>query len=91
MTRDFFEKYEIEYNSKPVIPFHSTGTYDAIKMFIKAIEEVGYNGEKIREYLMRNIRNWEGMNGVVSFDEKGNTETGFILKQLIGGEKVRVK
>jgi len=30
------------------------------------------------------------MNGVISFDEKGNTETGFVLKQVRDGKLVLI-
>jgi len=90
-TIEFFEKYKSRYGDYPVVPFHSTGTYDCIKMFLEAIDAVGYDGEKIREYLLENIQDWEGMNGIVSFDERGNTQTGFVLKQVRNGELVLVE
>ena len=89
-TKEFFINYEIKYGSKPVIPFHATGTYDAMKMSMEAINEVGYDGEKIHDYLLKNIQDWEGLNGNVSFDENGNTGTGFVLKQVRNKELVMV-
>lgn len=87
-TVEFFKKFKENYGSFPVVPFHTTGTYDAIKMMVEAVDVVGYDGEKIRRYLLENIQDWQGMNGVVSFDENGNTETGFVLKQVKNGELV---
>ncbi len=57
-------------------------------MFLEATENVGYDGERIRDYLLENIQDWQGMNGIVSFDENGNTETGFVLKQVKNGKLV---
>lgn len=88
LTIDFLEKYKEEYNIESPIKFHTTGTYDAIKMFLEATENVGYDGERIRDYLLENIQDWQGMNGIVSFDENGNTETGFVLKQVKNGKLV---
>jgi len=57
-------------------------------MSLEAIDKVGYDGEKIRMYFLNNIKNWQGMNGIVSFDENGNTNTRFILKQVRDGKLV---
>jgi branched-chain amino acid transport system substrate-binding protein len=86
LTIDFLEKYKEEHNTESPIKFHTTGTYDAIKVFLEATENVGYDGERIRDYLLKNIQDWQGMNGVVSFDENGNTKTGFVLKQVKNGK-----
>ncbi|MFA5640834.1 MAG: ABC transporter substrate-binding protein [archaeon] len=91
LTIDFLEKYKQNYKMDSPIKFHTTGTYDAIKMTLEAVDAVGYDGEKIRNYLLNNIKNWKGMNGVVSFDSNGNTQTGFVLKQLRNGELVFVE
>ena len=88
---EFMQTYEEKYGSASPIAFHTTGTYDAIKMGLEAIDEVGYDGPKIREYLLANIQNWEGYNGSVSFDSKGNTDTGFVLKQIQEGKLVLVE
>jgi branched-chain amino acid transport system substrate-binding protein len=91
MTKDFFNKYTKKYGQNPTIPFHSTGTYDAVRMIMEAIDKNGYDGEKIHNYLLGNIKNWQGMNGVVTFDEKGNTHSGFVLKQVKDGKLVKVE
>ena len=78
--------YQIKFGHLPPIAFHTTGTYDAIRMGLQAIDAVGYNGPKIHDYLLANIQNWKGMNGVVSFDSQGNSGTGFVLKQIKDGK-----
>lgn len=90
LTRNFFEKYKTEYGKSPTIQFHTTGTYDAIKMIVEAEDNVGYDGRRIHNYLLKNIKDWQGMNGIVSFDSKGNTQIGFILKQVKNGKLVVV-
>ena len=89
-VQDFFKKYEERYGHSPAVAFHTTGTYDAVKMGLEAIREVGYKGSSIKGYLMTTIQNWRGFNGSVSFDEYGGTETGFLLKQVRGGELILV-
>jgi len=86
ITKNFFEKYRKSYGTNPTIAFHTTGTYDAIKMIAEANDDVGYDGRRIHNYLLKNIKNWHGMNGIISFDEKGNTGTGFVLKQVKNGK-----
>lgn len=89
-TKDFFARYEQKYGKKPTIPFHTTGTYDALAIGLKAISVVDYDGERIHDWLLNNAKDWKGMNGVVTFDEKGNTKTGFVLKRVVNGTLVLV-
>lgn len=85
-TQDFFTKYKEKYNKDSPIPFHATGTYDAVKMIGQALDNGATTGEEVRIYLLENIQNWQGLNGIVSLDEKGNAQTGFVLKQVLNGK-----
>jgi ABC-type branched-subunit amino acid transport system substrate-binding protein len=76
MTKLFFEKYQERFGSAPEIDFHSTGTYDAVKLFVEAVDHVGYDGDDVKNYLINEVNDWHGLNGVISFDENGNTQTG---------------
>jgi branched-chain amino acid transport system substrate-binding protein len=87
----FLADYKKEFGFEPPIAFHTTGTYDDVKMGLEAIDAVGYDGQKIHDYLLENIQNWKGYNGTVSFDAQGNSGTGFILKQIKDGKLVEVK
>ena len=60
-------------------------------MGLQAIDAVGYDGQKIHDYLLTNIQGWSGMNGIVSFNSQGNSGTGFILKQIRNGKLEVVK
>jgi len=86
----FLAEYTQKYRADSPIRFHTTGTYDAVKMGLEAITSVGYDGTKIHDYLLSHIQNWAGYNGTVSFDAKGNTQTGFVLKQIKNGALVLV-
>ena len=86
LTKDFFEKYNTKYGKNPAIPFHSTGTYDVVKMIGEAIDAGLSTGEEIHDYLLENIQDWQGMNGIVSLDEKGNAQTGFVLRVIRNGK-----
>ena len=90
-VKSFIERYNEKNGFEPRIKFHSTGTYDAVSMGVEAIKAVGNDGKKIHDYLLENIKNWKGFNGKVTFDEKGNSGCGFVLKQVKNGELVLVK
>jgi len=84
-------KYKDTYGVASPIRFHTTGTYDAVKMGVEALDAVGEDGPALRQYLLENIQDWQGYNGSVSFDAEGNVETGFVLKQVRGGVLVTVE
>jgi branched-chain amino acid transport system substrate-binding protein len=90
-VKSFMEEYKQEYNFEPPIKFHATGTYDAVVMGAEAIMSIGNDGEKIHDYLLKKIKNWDGLNGKVTFDKKGNSGCGFVLKQVKDGKLVLVK
>jgi branched-chain amino acid transport system substrate-binding protein len=90
-VQELLKRYKTTYGHDTPIAFHSTGTYDAVMMGVQAVQGAGYDGVKIQNYLLQNIQNWSGMNGVVSFDTNGNSGAGFVLKQIRGGELVLVR
>jgi len=81
----FLEEYESRYKTKPPIIFHATGTYDAIRMSVEAAMNSGHDGAKIRQYLLDNIKNWNGLNGNVTFDSRGHVIGGFVLMSIVNG------
>lgn len=84
-TRRLMGRYEERYGTMPPIPFHTTGTYDAVRMGVEAAEAGARDGAAIRECLLEHIRGWQGLNGNVTFDSKGNVQTGFTLKRISSG------
>lgn len=81
-AKDFLIQYKEKYGYELPISFHSTGTYDAVKMSVEAINSVGNDGQKIHEYLLEDIKDWDGINGKISFDARGNVEGGFRLMKI---------
>jgi branched-chain amino acid transport system substrate-binding protein len=81
-VEQFFAAYRQKYGTQPTIPFHTTGTRDAILLFVKAQEHTGNDGVKLHNWLLANVQQWQGFNGEVSFDNQGNSGTGFVRKQL---------
>ncbi len=90
-ANELLSAYKAKFGTDSPIAFHTTGTYDALKMGLEAIDKVGQDGSKIHDYLLKNIQNWKGFNGTVSFDAKGNSGTGFTLKQIQDGKLINVK
>lgn len=88
---DLMNRYVDRYGQEPTILFHTTGGYDAVRMSLEAIRKVGYDGQRIHDYLLKHIKDWQGYNGIVSFDDQGNTGTGFVLKQIKNQELVLVE
>lgn len=85
-VKEFMAAYKKEWGTESPIPFHTTGTRDAIMMIAQAAEARGNDGERIHDWLLAYIRDWDGFNGNVTFDKQGNTQTGFVLKQVKGGK-----
>ncbi len=66
---NFREKYKEKYGEYPSI--NSIKSYDVVKLAAYAIRNVGYDSEKISNFL-RNLKNYKGASGVIEFDEHGD-------------------
>ncbi|PIN75336.1 hypothetical protein COV18_04065 [Candidatus Woesearchaeota archaeon CG10_big_fil_rev_8_21_14_0_10_37_12] len=89
--RAFLKKYKETYNTEPAIPFHAAATYDTTRIILEAIKSVGNDGEKVHDWMLEHVKDYKGFMGAFSFDEKGNTNNGFVLKQVQNGDFVEVK
>ena len=90
-SKDFFKRYEETYKMPSQIPFHSASTYDSVMMIATAIREVGDDSDEVHDWLLKNVKNHRGLMGTYSLDEKGNSDLGFIIKQVKGNEFIEVK
>ncbi len=70
-TQTLFEKYKQIYGKDPTYAYPLPATYDAVYMLAKAIREVGYDGEKIKNWLYK-MPDYEGTLGTYHFDENGD-------------------
>ncbi len=61
--------------------------YEAARMLLEAIKEVGEDREAIKDYLT-GIKNWEGIFGTVSFDENGDAHLPLTYITIKGGKFV---
>ena len=64
-------KYKAKYNKEPAYPFPLASNYDNIYIIAKAIEEVGYDTEKIKKWLYETPQ-YDGALGKYRFDDNGD-------------------
>jgi branched-chain amino acid transport system substrate-binding protein len=84
----FISAYEKEFKTKPQYLFWAAASYDAVKIYFDAVEEVGSDSNKIREYLYNN-KNLDGVLGNYGFDENGDVVgIRFDNKQIVGGRLI---
>jgi len=79
----FLTAYKERFGSEPQYLFWSAASYDAMNMVADAIQEVGNDGDKIKDYLY-GLKSYEGVLGTYDFDKAGDV-TGIIYenKQII--------
>ncbi len=68
---EFFAKYEAKYGKKPAYNYPAASTYDSLYILAKAIKEVGYDPDKIKNWLYE-MPEYEGTLGKYRFDENGD-------------------
>jgi ABC-type branched-subunit amino acid transport system substrate-binding protein len=62
-----------------------------MKILVSAIENEGDNSEKVKNWILKNVKNYSGFMGTYSLDEKGNSDLGFTIKVVKNGEYIKVK
>lgn len=84
-TEAFFDLYQKTYGKPSLIPFHAAASYDVVMMYADAIKAVGDDSIKVKDWLLKNVKNRKGLMGVFSFDDKGNSNLGFTIKIIRNG------
>jgi branched-chain amino acid transport system substrate-binding protein len=80
--------FEAEYSGKTADTFGGHA-YDALNLVVEALEKVGPDKAKIRDYIENNITNWPGTGGMFNMspdDHNGLTEGCFIMVEIKNGE-----
>ena len=75
-VQNFVKLFEKKYPGKEIGIYHPTA-YEGASLVIKAVENVGIDREKLREYLV-NLDKYEGVTGTYRFGEDRNPEKGNI-------------
>lgn len=76
-VNNFSKRYKEKFNKLPGTT--SAEGYDALKILVKAIEIVGYDGEKVKDYLL-NARDYYGPSGIIRFDQFGDVHKPMMMK-----------
>lgn len=79
IIKEFNDKYEAYYKERSNL--YGSNSYDAINIIYKAIDKVGYDATKIKEWLYR-LRNYKGVNGVLSFNSDGDVSKPLMIKTI---------
>lgn len=87
----FLTAYKAKYGMDPLIAFHAAATRDAIMMMAAGIEAEGDDSEKVKDWLLSNVKKWKGLMGTFSLDSNGNSDLGFVIKQIVNDKPVIVQ
>lgn len=86
-TDYFVTSYKAKYNEFP--DMIAASSYDSLMLIAEAIEEVGEDSVKVREFLLQ-IEDYNGASGTLSFDENGDVMKPIYVKQIKNGEFVKI-
>lgn len=90
LVREFVTNYRERYGRIP--DQFAAQAYDALFLFAEAVRRAGSGTDRraFRDALAE-IRNFEGVTGVFSFDEKGDPDMEATILQVVNGEYVELK
>ncbi len=77
--KKYFEKYKEHSN------LYAANSYDALMIIWSAIELVGYDSKKIKDYIY-SVKNYPGVGGITTFDKNGDVIKPIKIKTIRGGK-----
>ena len=91
IKQQLFSKYISIYGKKPDFEFAVSAEYDSIHILAQALENVGDEPPKLKDYL-HSMPSFSGVLGTYHFDSNGDA-TGFVpaVKQILNGNVVLVQ
>jgi branched-chain amino acid transport system substrate-binding protein len=90
LSQDILTKFETKYGHKTVYEYNTVAAYDAMMVVRESISKVGYNSDKIVNYL--SSQNFSGGLGNFSFNNQGDVSGMKYTFQIIKGhELVEIK
>lgn len=89
MSNQLAMEYKAKFGKDAPYPIFSNLTYDTLNILKGGIEKVGYNGEKLKNYLYE-MKPYSGILGNISFDKNGDPLgiNAYVIKQIQNGEIV---
>lgn len=85
--QNLLSNYKNKYGTDLTFLSYAQTEYDGVYIVKEAIEAVGYDGEKVAEYV-RGLQNFEGASGTVNIGEDGDRTAGHVAKIIINGTTV---
>ncbi len=80
------EDYKKTFGNTTGSEFYMAASYDVVNILVQAVEKVGYDSVKIRDYLY-NLSEYDGLLGKYSFDLNGDVVgLRLVLKQVKNGK-----
>jgi branched-chain amino acid transport system substrate-binding protein len=90
LSRNILTKFETIYGHKTVYEYNTVAAYDAVMVIKEAIVKVGYDSNKISNYLSKH--NFSGGLGNFSFNDQGDVSgMKYTLQIIKGHELVEIK
>lgn len=86
--KHFVREYKKRFDRIPDL--YAANGYDAVYLVKIAIEEGGYSAKRIKTALY-NVKDYEGVNGIISFDENGDVAKPLMFKTVKNGDFVKVE
>ena len=87
---DLRSKYVSKFGKEPAYDLEMAGSYDRVYIIKQAIESVGYNSTKIKDYLY-NLDKYSGALGTYHFDQNGDVVgVGFSNYRIENGKQILV-
>ena len=83
--KHMLEAYKNKYNKETEFLSYAQTEYDGVFLIRDAIKSVGYDGEKIANF-MRTVKDWQGASGSVTIGQDGDRTGGHVAKIIKNGK-----
>lgn len=87
-TAKFIQDFESYHKQKVPYDFYTADAYDGLMLIAKVIQECGEELPAIRKCL-KETKNYSGISGIISFDNKGDAIREYCLKTIKNGRIVK--
>ena len=86
----FLQEYNTRYG-KPTLEFYLGAAYDEVHILVQAVQNVGTDTQKIRDYLY-GLEKYHGVIGTYGFDKNGDLSgIEFLVRKIQNGEVIEVQ
>lgn len=75
-AQQFERRFAERFNGRPLL--YAPYTYDAVRLFAKAMEDAGSTDPRVFTPVLAKISNWQGVTGPITFDGKGDVVDGSV-------------